>query len=59
MRAVGCESEDVCVLTSRTVVTVARAVAKANAAAKAANAMRRRMTMPPKWVFGNLRIKRP
>src|SRR5215475_15480425 len=48
MCATGRDSDEVWVFTSRTVVTVARAVAKKKAAANAANAMRRRMTLPPK-----------
>jgi hypothetical protein len=43
-------------LTSRTVVTVAKAVAKTKAAAKAANAKRRRMTCLPNKEYDAKRI---
>ena len=49
-RDTGCETEEAWVLTSRTVVTVASAVAKKKAAAIAANAIRRRITLPPMMV---------
>jgi hypothetical protein len=43
---IGCDSVEVSVLTCFTVVTAAQATATPNAAAKAANAIRRRMSLP-------------
>jgi hypothetical protein len=43
----GCDSEEVSALTCFTVVTAAQATATPNAAAKAANAICKRMSLPP------------
>jgi hypothetical protein len=44
---IGCESEEVSVLTCFTVVTAAQATATPNAAANVANAICKRMSLPP------------